>query len=394
METHDFKLLFNQILSINARYAKINELTGENFNVFRILNVETSEVRMHSSFIAELLDPKGSHGQKDVFLKLFIQWFCFKQKIIDTASCKVEVEKHTGRINEDRTEGGRIDILITDKDNNQVIIENKIYAGDQHNQLLRYFKHSPKADLIYLSLDGKEPEEYSKGILESGKDYQCRSYSTHISDWLEACRKEVAVLPIIRESITQYLNLIKYLTNQTLNDTMKEEVAQLLSNNLEASFIIADNIDNALKIALEKFYIQLDEVAEELSLDFEENIDFKFKTNFRGFGFRRAEWKNVGLTFQFWGYDNDLTYGFTAQEDPNKKGWPQKLNDGLDKRFKDLVDIKIKENSWWPLHLKMEDPYRNWGNYDAWKAVKNGTMAKVFKEKINYLLDLAKDIDL
>lgn len=394
MESKDFKLLFNQILSTNARYSKINELTGENFNVFRILKLESSEVRMHSSFIAELLNPKGCHGQKDVFLKLFINSLCFKQNVIDTASCKVEVEKHTGKINDERTEGGRIDILITDKDNNQIIVENKIYAGDQHNQLLRYFKHSPKADLIYLSLNGKEPEEYSKGILESGKDYQCRSYSTHISDWLEVCRKEVAVLPIIRESITQYINLIKYLTNQTLNDSMKEEVAQILSNNLEASFIIADNIDEALKIVLEKFYVQLDKVAEELGLNFEENIDFRFKANFRGFNFRKTEWKNVGLTFQFWGYDTDLTYGFTAMEDINNKDYPKKLNDALDKQFKNLVDIKIKENSWWPLHLKMEDPYRNWGKYEAWKAIEDGVMANNFKEKINYLLDLAKNIEL
>lgn len=35
------------------------------FNLFRLLGVEPDEVRTHSAFIADLLDPEGSHGQGD-----------------------------------------------------------------------------------------------------------------------------------------------------------------------------------------------------------------------------------------------------------------------------------------------------------------------------------------
>jgi len=31
-------------------------------NIFSVLGLETAEVRTHSRLIAELLDPKGSHG--------------------------------------------------------------------------------------------------------------------------------------------------------------------------------------------------------------------------------------------------------------------------------------------------------------------------------------------
>ena len=72
MEIHQLKSLLDQVNAITAKYRKINDLTGENFNVFRILKLESSEVRMHSAFIAELLNPHGSHGQRDVFLKLFV----------------------------------------------------------------------------------------------------------------------------------------------------------------------------------------------------------------------------------------------------------------------------------------------------------------------------------
>ena len=78
MELLQFKNLLDQVTAIYSKYEKIDELTGENFNVFRIIKLESSEVRMHSAFLAELLDPKGSHGQKDTFLKLFTKTFCFK----------------------------------------------------------------------------------------------------------------------------------------------------------------------------------------------------------------------------------------------------------------------------------------------------------------------------
>ncbi|MES2063087.1 MAG: PD-(D/E)XK nuclease family protein [Bacteroidota bacterium] len=384
--------LLQQIQSINTRYLTINELTGENFNVFRILKLESAEVRMHSAFIAELLNPKGSHGQKDTFLKLFIKSFCFKQNDIDTESCTVHVEKHTGLITNNGTEGGRIDILVTDKFQNHIIIENKIYAGDQANQILRYYKYSPKADLIYLSLNGKEPEYYSKEELESGIHYKCFSYGHHIYQWLEACRKEVAVLPIIRESLTQYLNLVKYLTNQTLNETMKNEVAVLMSKSLEASFIIHENLDNACLLLLEQFYDELANIANELKLHYEYNIDFN--TNYRGFWFWNEEWKHVGITFQFWSYDKDLVYGFTAKSDPDKVDTPLELPIEIKSALGSLINNKNKENAWWPLYQRIEDPYRNWSKYEAWKAIENGEMAAMVKEKIEYLLKLAAGISL
>jgi hypothetical protein len=37
--------------------------------------MESDEVKTHSRFLAELLNPKGSHGQKDVFLKKFVERF-------------------------------------------------------------------------------------------------------------------------------------------------------------------------------------------------------------------------------------------------------------------------------------------------------------------------------
>ena len=46
---------------------------GEFFNVFNTIGLRTEEVRLHSAFIAELLNPKGSHGLSQLFLQAFLE---------------------------------------------------------------------------------------------------------------------------------------------------------------------------------------------------------------------------------------------------------------------------------------------------------------------------------
>jgi hypothetical protein len=392
MEVYHYINLLQQVDALTERYNKITELTGENFNVFRILKLEASEVRMHSSLIAELLNPKGSHGQKDIFLKLFVNVVCFKGVQINTADCKVEVEKHAGFINEEGTEGGRIDIVITDtKLGHHVIIENKIYAGDQKNQLVRYNKYSPNSDLLYLTLEGNEPTQQSFGHLKKEIDFNCISYKSTILNWLEQCRKEVAIYPIVRESITQYVNLIKYLTNQTLNNTMQEELNIIIKNNLKASFAIAEGIDEALNILLKQEFIPTLEVAcKEIGINCSNGIDFN--KNYSGIWLWKDEWQYVNIGFQFWSKDKDMIYGFTTKEQEDNQ--PLKLPEILKSSLASLGDSSLRQNGWWPLYRKLESPYNNWEKYEAWKAIADGTMKDMMIEKIKELLESTQSFAL
>ena len=388
IDYREFRNLFGQVNSLISKYKKVNELTGEHFNVFRILKLESSEVRMHSAFIAELLNPKGSHGQKDVFLKLFIKSFCFKGAEIDTGSCTVEIEKHVGFINDDRTEGGRIDIFIGDKQNNNVIIENKIYAGDQYNQLVRYHQHSEHADILYLTLEGSEPNINSYGILKNGEHFKCISYKSNIIEWLEACRKECAVLPIIRESITQYINLIKYLTNQTLNHTMQEELSEIIKNNLEAAISIHANIDKALDKVSMEFGNNLEQEFEKRNLNCYYRINFKER--YTGIWISKPEWKYINIGFQFQNYDKDMIYGFSCKKDP--KAHP--ISDELQKLLKALPYNNKKNNDWWPWFNDVEPSFKNWHDFNTWKKVIDGRMQSMIIEKTNFLLELVKGIEI
>ena len=93
MNNH-IKLLFDKVNEIVNKYEEISKISGENFNVFKIIDLTTDEVRLHSKFLAELLNPEGSHGQGDIFLKLFIKTFDIKD--FETETAKVFVEKNIG----------------------------------------------------------------------------------------------------------------------------------------------------------------------------------------------------------------------------------------------------------------------------------------------------------
>jgi len=187
---------------------------------------------MHSAFLAELLNPKGSHDHNDRFLNLFIDQFQIED--FDCKNAEVHIEKFIGCKTADS--GGRIDIYIKSPNGKRILIENKIYAGDQENQLIRYHNYDLNATIIYLTLDGKQPSEYSLNNRKKSVNknvLKCCSYNRDIVSWLEACRKEVTTHSSLKETITQYISLIKYLTNQSINHKMSTEIKDLLKQSLD-----------------------------------------------------------------------------------------------------------------------------------------------------------------
>lgn len=297
--TDKFISFLKQVSIISEKYEEIAKLTGENFNVFRILKLTAAEVRTHSAFIAELLNPKGCHDMGEIFLKLFVEQL--KLKEIDYSSAKVEIEKYVGVVSKEYDEGGRIDIIVTDKDNIAIIIENKIYAEDQKNQILRYHKygddkHKDKFVILYLTLYGST----SKEILESETDieYRCISYKTDIIKWLEKCKEKAVNHPTLRETITQYINLSKYLTNQLTNSAMENEIKAHLRNNTE----LIKPLDTAYKAYLSMSKEWADELLKELNKEkCTEDI------NIDGSCFIKPEFRsdNDGFQLCFWGYKNN-----------------------------------------------------------------------------------------
>jgi len=219
-------------------------LSGENFNIFSIMSMESDEVFTHSALITELLNPKGSHGMGGDFLKEFYKIVLQEEFTLKLEELICVKEEHIGFRNEEQTSGGRLDIVLKDFQQNGFVIENKIYAGEQVNQLLRYKNKYPNAKLLYLTLYG----ESSKQVSSDGVEYISISYENDIKNWIEECTKLSFNKPIIRETLQQYSNLIKKLTHQTANKEMKEKVIEIINENFEASQEIYNNFLVALRL--------------------------------------------------------------------------------------------------------------------------------------------------
>ena len=217
---------------------------GDTFNVFSILDLQSYEVRTHSAFIGELLSPTGSHGCNDKLLAAFLKSVpALADFVFNTKNAEVTLEASIGTTNKTMTEGGRIDLLIK-SGNKVIVIENKIYADDQKNQMKRYQNFCQQYDdyrLLYLNLDGIEPSEDSIVDMVLDEDYHIISYSEDILYWLEQCKKVCKNRMLVLSSIVQYSNLIKELTNQ-MNDNTEKELMSLLSSkdNMEKTAIILD----------------------------------------------------------------------------------------------------------------------------------------------------------
>lgn len=231
--------LLNQVSIIEKKNTEILDATGERFNMFRVCGVNHYE-NTHSAILTEFLNPKGTHGLKSKLLECFIKTLG-ENFTINGFNCQ------NARIyTEYSTPEGRIDILIEDeKRKKAIIIENKIYANDQLDQLKRYDSYAKNKytkgnyQILYLTLDGKEATEQSG----EGVSYLTISYEENIINWLEKCVAIASRFPIVRETIIQYINHLKELTHQDMNNKNKEEITEVLSKieNLRAAKIICQN---------------------------------------------------------------------------------------------------------------------------------------------------------
>lgn len=247
---------FLKELEIIRKEFKMLSDREEKFNIFTALHKEHDERRLHSRFISVLLQPKGKHGQKELFLDLFLSQF---SEIEDIEKINFNYLKTVVFPKEfDKKENNNIDILIIDEtSNNALIIENKIYADDSitstGGQIERYLNHvinnrkipEEKTFLIYLTLDGHEPSNESIGKqYKTFKNVFSISYVSLIIPWLEKSLKEVPTQPFIRETIAQYLKLIKKMTG---NKTSIEEILKykkLISSSQDTMNATKTLIDN------------------------------------------------------------------------------------------------------------------------------------------------------
>lgn len=341
--------LLNSITLINNSFAEINKIKNDDFNIFDILNLSSKEL-IHSQFIAMLINPQGSHNNRDTFLSLLLEEIGVKD--FDTSNVSVKNEAYIGPLASES--GGRIDLLITDQNTSKnIIIENKIYAEDQNNQLLRYRNYDKNAYLFYLTLDGKEASEESIGNLEPG-DYIQISYRNHILSWLDKCKKEAVENPLLRETIIQYINLINNLTGQNRSSQMSKKIIDTVldsSANLNSAFLISETYHHLRNQIIERY---LKSILKNIALrnNLKEIIDSNSASSrYWGFSFEDTQVENLVIRFEFQSSDfKKFIYGLKYKT-MNKK---------------EIIDLGEHQKNWnfseaWPI-LKDVEGIGNWNN--------------------------------
>ena len=283
---------------------------GENFNIFKVLGLSTSEVRLHSAFLAELLNPKGEHGLGSKFLEAFVDDIVSDENKFpfECESAKVYVELDIGPIRNDETEGGRIDIYIQDASKQTIVVENKIYADDQFKQMLRYYNYVTKNEhldyeknqyrLLYLTLDEHSPSPDSTGSIEIVESsIKCINYKDNILTWLERCIELSALYPAIREIISQYVINIKQIMN-IMSEENKKELVGLLSSNMSAAVSILE-VESDIRKIVRRNYINtvLRTIAENRGFSINPEIDAF--VNLEGNSFLSFIYKDFGSLGNF-----------------------------------------------------------------------------------------------
>lgn len=408
---------------ISKKYDDIARLTGENFNVFSVMNMEWDEVKTHSAIIGELINPKGKHGQGDVFLNLFINQLNKKfSKIDESFQIESFQELVNGKICERNISpvdlingtGGRIDIILEDK-NQIIIIENKPGNKDQELQLIRYSNYAKTRNkpfkVFYLTTDGRNLNEiethtlneleikgfnfhYSKRLEFDQcqinndsllKEHKCLyypiSFHTDIRDWLEKCHKESIEQPVLRETIKQYLNLIKKITNQTINESMREDLMNIMSRNTKESFEISNNIwnlkgkiyHNFMKL-IKQYAEQNDMVVNEINLEADKEYGLYLKPN---------SWKenffNICVIFESSNY-RGFYYGVSYIE-----GITDIDKTNMREKFKKNI---FEESDWWIWRYSVNKDWTD--NGLIWEDIAKGADSNTYMEITNGILEILK----
>ena len=155
-----------QALVLDPDLEHLEDLLAD-FNLFDVLGIATREPQ-HSAFLAWLLDPLGSHGLRDYFLRRFLSEAANEARECGIVEITPLDDADGWKLTDVKvaTERHDIDILLIDESDGFVcLIENKIRIGEHSDQLRRYLETVKyqypglRPFPIFLTPDGKKPKK-------------------------------------------------------------------------------------------------------------------------------------------------------------------------------------------------------------------------------------------
>ena len=231
------------------------------FNLLSIIEKDRDEAHIHSKIIYNLLSQNWEKKDKETFLTLFLKEIGIEDENIYGKNWEVTREK-TFDLD---TIKGRLDFEIKSKDC-IYIIEMKIDADDQPEQLIRYQKFAKeqhkKYKIFYLTLDGHNASKKSIGEEENLEEnekveYINISFQGEILNWLENCLKLVEGKENKSACINRYIASI----NKILGEKDKKIKDNILKSteDIKTAITIYEKLNDKLQITLENFMSLLKE---------------------------------------------------------------------------------------------------------------------------------------
>ncbi|EGP2596652.1 PD-(D/E)XK nuclease family protein [Campylobacter coli] len=316
---------------------KVRETGGKKIKYNLLLKVLPAhdEVNLHSGILKSLLDPSENHNQDRLFLDLFLKEVNLKDLFANDNEIKVEKEYKN------------IDIYIHNNAKH-IILENKIWARDQHRQIARYINTLKDEGVkyeniivIYLTLDGRKPDDNSLGdwkingsFLENQESkiaYRQISYKDQILLWLDKCKPEVEKLKI---AIEFYKDVIENLMGKGsdmisfLNDK---------GDKLDLEELFKDLISNKSKLLpkisiLERNYI-INQFLEKICTEFNK-FDFDNGSNHVQFILKPKK------------LDDNVYFAFAWFDTTNPKNWKNfgiRLIGDISKEYREKIRNEIQK---------------------------------------------------
>lgn len=229
------------------------------YNLLSIIEKDRDEAHVHSKVIYSLLSQNWGKKDKETFLTLFLKEIGIGEEIIYNEKWEVTREKAFDL----DTIKGRLDFEIKSK-KTIYIIEMKIDAGDQPEQLMRYQKFAKeqhkKYKIFYLTLDGHNASKKSIGEEENLEEnqkveYINISFKEEILNWLENCLKLVEGKENKLACINQYI--------ASINKILGEKEIKIKDNILKSSediknaIVIYEKLNENLQKVLKNFFEEL-----------------------------------------------------------------------------------------------------------------------------------------
>ena len=229
------------------------------FNLLSIIEKDRDEAHIHSKIIYNLLSQNWGKKDKETFLTLFLKEIGIEDENIYDKNWEVTREKAFDL----DTIKGRLDFEIKSKDC-IYIIEMKIDAGDQPEQLIRYQEFAKeqhkKYKIFYLTLDGHNASKKSIGEEENLEEnekveYTNISFKEEILNWLGNCLKLVEGKENKSACINQYIASINKILGE--KDTKIKDNILKSTEDIKTAITIYEKLNDKLQKVLKNFFEEL-----------------------------------------------------------------------------------------------------------------------------------------